>query len=226
MKGLIKKELRSLRVFTVMPMFGILSTSLIFLLLNFEKDLSYAISYGCLASISYTWAVEGASTDAGNGWLGWIGVLPVSKEQYFKAKSIGAAVAVSLVLLPQWISLAIRFCTDDDLTPLGLIPMYLALLSKAVTTVADCLPPPIYTGKSRRLWTVLTIISWVLPFGNILLAHLLIQSPDELLFWVLLLLQVSACLVLTFATVKNKAELFEGYQLGIPRELQIMTPRK
>ncbi|MBQ9795040.1 MAG: ABC-2 transporter permease [Clostridia bacterium] len=142
MKGLIKKELRSLRVFTFVPMFGILITSLTFLLLNFEKDLSSAISYGCLSSISYTWAVGGSSTDAGNGWLGWIGVLPVSKEQYFKAKSIGAAVAVSLVLLPQWISLAIRFCTDDDLTPLGLIPMYLALLSKAVNTVADCLPPP------------------------------------------------------------------------------------
>jgi hypothetical protein len=226
MKGLIKKELRSLRVFTVVPMFGILITSLTFLLSNFEKDLSSAISYGSLASISYTWAVEGPSTDAGNGWLERIGVLPVSKEQYFKAKSIGAAVAVSLVLLLQWLFLAIRFCTDDDLTPLGLIPMYLALLSKAVNTVADCLPPPICTVKSRRLWTVLTIISWALPFGNILLAHLLIQSPDELLFWVLLLLQVSACLVLTFATGKKKAELFENYQLGIPLELQIKIPRK
>lgn len=226
MKGLIKKELRSLRVFTALPMFGILITSLTFLLSNFEKDLSSAISYGSLASISYTWAVGGPSEDADNGWLGWIGVLPVSKEQYFKAKGIGAAVAVSLVLLLQWLFLAIRFCTDDDLTPLGLIPMYLALLSKAVNTVADCLPPPIYTGKSRRLWTVLTIISWVLPFGNILLAHLLIQSQGELLYWVLLLLQVSACLVLTFATVKNKAELFEGYQLGIPRELQNKFPSK
>jgi hypothetical protein len=66
----------------------------------------------------------------------------------------------------------------------------------------------------------------VLPFGNILLAHLLIQSPNELLYWVLLLLQISACLVLTFATVKNKAELFEGYQLGIPRELQNKFPSK
>ena len=132
MKGLIKKELQSLRVFTALPMCGILITSLTFLLLNFEKDLSSAISYGCVASLSYTWAMEGAFADARNGWLERIGVLPVSKEQYFKAKGVGAGVAVSLVLLLQWLFLAIRFCTDDDLTPLGLIPMYLALLSKEI----------------------------------------------------------------------------------------------
>lgn len=217
MKGLIKKELRSLPIFSPFWLILIAISSAFMLWINSEDAIILLFP---LYQLPYSAIVARFDGDEKNGWLQRMGVFPVSKEQYFYAKSFGVGISTLGTLLLQWTLAAVRLSSLGSLTPERLIPLYLATLSLALTMSTTLLPPQYFAKKVRVLWRALPFICVVLSYGNFVLAYLLSQTPDSLLYWCLLALFALICAALACMTVKKKANLFEQYQLGIPSELQ------
>ena len=217
MKGLIKYELKKM----ISVWWLVYIAVMIFLFVTRPQKENYNYFAYVLVSTNIAKIACGTIlTDEKSGWLALQGILPVSKRQYLTVKYIRCGIVTALNCCFIYTLIGIRCALNDNF---DLLPFWLPILLHLSLSIAYAFLGPDSQGlKGGGLRMHLIRFGMTVFVAGILVLFLMLATnpawESRLLPFVIGFLVFGAAVCVL--NVKEKLDQFEGYQLGIPSELQ------
>ena len=164
--------------------------------------------------------------DEKNGWLAMQGVLPVTKRQYLLTKYLFFQIRFGAGVLYVFSLVALRLALSGQMDLLTFLYPLPFMLSAVLTLFSIYSEFRYVKNGSPRHRLIRAVLFATVTGSNLILFRLhdneMWMSRLFPLGWCLLAVGVVACVLIA----KKDLERFEGYQLGIPSELQTEKHKK